>query len=270
MSKYNRWLRDSETLEQTDFADKYYLIELCNKVSNFLQSCPVHVICPHKRPKNHLIFRIGSIRNFALPIHTDIAHEDFLTLLDQELRPFYPQYVIKVQKERKLTTEEIAELVKTRQFKSVPETFEETIAEETTEIGIIERIVLLNDEFILSVNGVKTLRVSGNAKAAILLSDFLKELRNLEDSGDKKNFIFNNSLEIRKLPEPGKVVLSHSGKKLYNFFKINLPLLADKTIIQIDSDLFEWDRFQFSFKSKSLEEECLALVTSFQKENTAR
>lgn len=267
MSKYNRWLKDTELLAQTDFVDKYYFIELCNKVSNFLQSCPAHVVCPNKRPKNHLVFRIGAVLNLALPLDIDIAHEDFLVLLDQGLRSFYPQYTIKTKQERELTAEEIAELVKTRQLKSIPETFDKTVVEEVTETGIIERIVLPDDEFILSVNGVKTLRVSGNAKSAILLSDFLKELRGLENSDDKKSFIFANSLEIRILPEPGKVLLNQSGKKLYNFFKINLPLLADKPITKIDTDLFEWDRFQFSFNSQSLQEECLALVADFQQEN---
>ena len=255
--KPNFWLEDRDFLLKTGFQDLYYLETLCVQISNFIKNIPIPVLTSYDSKHKRIYFSIGSDKK-GIPINTDVAYPDYITMIRRFLEPFYPKYEVKIKNYISLSDDDI--LKKVKEGMDMNDALNLTQEVFTNEVGVIERIQMLDDQFILNVNGERELRISGSIQKPLTLSNFLKEFRLLPIE-DRKVFLEDNSTIIKKLPESNKeVLITYQGKQLYKFFEINFPDLKQYTFTKIDTYIYKWGKFKIKFESRSLMEDCLSFL----------
>jgi len=264
--KSNFWLEDIDFLKKTNFKDLYYLESLTKHISNFLKNVPIPVLATYDAKYKRIYFSVGQHKKgFSLDV--EIAYYDYITLVKRWLRKFYPQYKVIYEIEDLLSENEIYEKIK--QGMKFSEAASLTKKVKKTEIGVIEKIKLVEDEFILVVNGESQLRVSGTLQQPMTLKIFLNELKQISLNEEKRKFIFDHSKLIKILPNPNekKILITYSGKQLLNFFKINFEDLKNYDLIEIEPFYYQWGRFYIKFDSKSLLNDCLELYKKEKEKN---
>jgi len=248
---YNKWLEDSEFIYSTNFEDKYYLESLCHHLSNFIKNVPVPVLCDYSTRFKSIYFSVGEDKtNFPLTI--DVSYYDYITLVKRWLYQFYPRYEVLVDSE--LDDDEILKLVREQGYNLNDALLER---KKVSEIGVIEKEIRKEDQFIINIEGVKTVRITGNKKP-LLLKDFMKELRGIKDQQERKNYILDNSREFSTVAIYDKIVrINYQGKQLLNFFIINFPDLKDYDLKEVEPFMYEWKNYVIKFSSLSLKQDCL-------------
>jgi len=248
---YNKWLEDSEFIHDTNFEDKYYLESLCHHLSNFIKNVPVPVLCDYSTRFKSIYFSVGEDKtNFPLTI--DVSYYDYITLVKRWLYQFYPRYEVLVDSE--LDDDEILKLVREQGYNLNDALLER---KKVSEIGVIEKEIRKEDQFIINIEGVKTVRITGNKKP-LLLKDFMKELRGIKDQQERKNYILDNSREFSTVAIYDKIVrINYQGKQLLNFFIINFPDLKDYDLKEVEPFMYEWKNYVIKFSSLSLKQDCL-------------
>jgi len=259
-SKLNDWLTDIEFIQNSSFSDKYYFEALGKYLTHYLKIIPVPVVTIWMDNEKRIKFSIGdNVKEFK--IDSDISYLDYIVLVDRWLSDFFPQYNITLEINRKLTEDEIIELreeaIKNNKKFDLNDALNQTKPHQFIEKGIITRIYMTNDEFTFVENDKTFIKMS-----TIPLSIFLKKLRNIENDEDKKNFILQNSVELRTFTEDNNpTIISYSGKKMINFFLINYIDLKDKPLksIKENKGTYRWGRFLIKFDNYTLEKECLEI-----------
>ncbi len=259
-NKKNMWLEDEQFLANIGFHDIYYLTSLGRYISNFIKNVPVPPITWLDKKNMRIYFMVGS-NQYWFKIDTNIAYYDFLELIKQWLVQFYPQYDVIVENTRKLTEEEIIARKEYAEIKGIPfdlnDALEEEISFSYNEHGIIIKIFMKEDNFIINVNGKKYLRKSGSEKNLMPLSTFLPKLRSIEDDDEKRDFIFTNSKLEKELDAFNKfIIIDYSGIRMLNFFKINFDRLKHGEFKKIDDYNYVNNNYKIHFENKILKEDC--------------
>lgn len=254
--KVNSWLENSQFISNMGFKDTYYLETLCFKVSAFLKNVPVPICATWDKTHQSIYFSIGNNKYF-IPVKTGVAYYDYITLIDQWARQFYPQYVVDVETQIPYTDEEILELVK--QGTNLNDAILMKKPYSYVEQGRIEKIFLKRDEFILNINGQKEIRISSKSINNIIpLSKFMESIRQLKNDDEVKQFIDDNSKKLFPLVDKDKeIVINYSGAQMINFFHINFPDMKQYALEQIDEFQYKWGMFHIIFESKMLRDDCL-------------
>jgi hypothetical protein len=126
-------------------------------------------------------------------------------------------------------------------------------------VGIIEKITMMKDEFVLNRNGVKEERISGSAHSPMSLSTFMDKLKVIQSDIKKYNFIQENSDFIQFYTEDEEIVyINYLGKQLYNFFVINFDDMVSFPLDQLEGFIYQWGKFKIKFESLTLKNDCLA------------
>jgi hypothetical protein len=254
--KVNSWLENSQFISKMGFNDTYYLETLCFKIASFLKNVPVPICATWDKTHQSIYFSIGDNKHF-IPVKTDVAYYDYITLIDQWARQFYPQYVVDVETEIPYTDEEIMELVK--QGTNLNDAILMKKPYSYVEQGRIEKIFLKRDEFILNINGQKEIRISSKSINNIIpLSKFMESIRQLQTDNEVKEFIDNNSRKLFNLMDKEKeIIINYSGAQMINFFNINFQDMKQFSLEQIDEFQYKWGIFHIIFESKILRDDCL-------------
>ena len=250
---YNKWLEDSEYINSRNFEDKYYLESLCHHLSNFIKNVPIPVLCDYIERFKSISFSVGKEKN-SFPLTIDISYYDYITLVKRWLQQFYPRYEVLIDAE--LSDDEILFLVREKGYSLNDALLER---KKIPEIGIIEKEIRKEDQFILNVNGIKTVRITGNKKP-LLLKDFMKELRGIKDQQERKNYILENSREFSTMTTYDRIVrINYQGLQLLSFFKINFEDLKDYEFKEIEPFVYSWGQYILKFSSLTLKQDCLKL-----------
>ena len=143
-----------------------------------------------------------------------------------------------------------------------------------TEKGIIEKVFITEDQFLFNKNGYREIRMSGSIDSPMPLSIFMKRIREFKnESLEEKyqhtnNFIKNNSHTLKVIGDKlSEIVISYSGKQMYNFFVINYPILKNKEFIKIDDFNYLWSNFKIKFESQTLKSDCLNYYYNMKESN---
>jgi hypothetical protein len=258
--KSNFWLEDQEFISKMNFYDKFYITNLCEHISNFLKTIPIPIMSTWD-PKNcGIYFHLGKIKKF-FEIDVNISYWDYTTLVKRWLRQFFPQYKVIDEVETELSDVEILEMIRKGIDKNDALLLTKKVNKE--DFGIISKINMTGDQFVLERNDQEYIRVSGMMKKLLPLSLFLKQIRQIKNDRDKRDFIFKNSEEIKKINknEKSKIVIEYKDNMMFNFFTINYPDLKNTNIEKISTHLYYWGRFQIVFNSDNVERECIKYVT---------
>ena len=254
--KINWWLEDREFLSRSNFPDLYYFETLCNHIANMVKNIPIPVCTSYDTKNKAIYFSVGKIKK-GFKIDIDIAYYDFLTIIKRWLIQYYPKYEIEKEIEKELTEEEMAE--KAKQGMNLNDIILFRKKEIVKEVGYIEKITMLKDEFILNINGERQVRISGSAMTPMSLSTFMDKLKLLQNNKKKYDFIMQNSLLIKKLYSTDKteINITYAGKQMLSFFKINYIDLKNENLIELQPFLYKWGVFKIKFESMSLKNDCL-------------
>ena len=252
--KSNFWLGDPEFLSKTGFEDLYYLETLCIHINNYIKNVPIPVLTSYDTKNQRIFCSIGKEKR-GFKVDTNIAYHDFITLMKKWIMTFYPTFNVTYEEEVSLTEDEMFQKVK--EGLNPNDVLNMTKKISKTTIGCIEKIQILEDLFVLNVNGVKQLRISGTLEHPLALSVFLKQLRKIKEDKRKKSFIFENSSLVKELKKDKKeILITYQGKQLYNFFVINYSDLKDEKLEMLEPFLYKWGNFIIKFESKTLMEDC--------------
>jgi hypothetical protein len=230
----------------------------------FKFKCPLPIVITKK--KDSFTVSFGKKHKFDFQYHPDILPHDYLTMMENALIEFYPQYDCVVEKYEKFSREELSLLVSKNKVSLDNALF---IEKKTFihEKGRILKVYMKADQFHIQVNGIISVR-----QTPILMSSFLKNVRTIMTQGgqdlDLRNYIFNNSVEViaNLAVKPIPIHLKENQTQIESFFRINFENIQKNernlTPIEIEKTLWLWDRFQIHFPS----EESAKKVESFFEE----
>jgi hypothetical protein len=273
MSKINKWLENPDFLDKISFKDKYYLETLFHKIAAFIKNAPIPILSTWDNEHKSIYLSIGENKQF-FTVSTDIAYYDVITLMRKWCIKFYPQYEIELEKQVEYTDEEIVEELVGKQGMNLNDAILARKTIKYIEKGIIEKVYFGDNEnrdrFVLNVNGVQQLRLSGNITKGIIMpiSEFMDGIRKFSKEKEKytqqdvKNYIELNSRFIKELKQENEILINYSGRQMLNFIDINFDLLYpeyDLTQLPNNDFTFVWGRFKLTFNSKILIDDCLAL-----------
>lgn len=259
--KSNFWLEDQEFIAKMDFHDKFYIMHLCEYIANFLKTIPIPIMSTWDPRFKSIYFHLGKIKkNFEVDVN--VSYWDYTTLVKRWLRQFFPQYRVIEKVETELSDSEISNMV--RDGVDINDALLLRKKVDREDFGIMTKINMTGDQFIFERNGQEYVRISGTAKKTLPLSSFLKQIRQIKTDEEKRNFIFQNSEEIKKivLEEKAKIVIDYKNQMMLNFFMINYPDLKEIPIEKLSTHLYYWGRFQIVFDSDTLERECISYLTN--------
>ena len=258
-NKPNFWLEDDQFISKMDFHDKFYIKNLCNHVAQFLKTIPIPVLTTWDPKYKRIYFHVGLIKNY-FEVDENVNYWDYTTLVKRWLKQFFPQYNVKEEKEIELSDDEIQEKVKEGiDINDALQIRKKGIVEDK---GIITKIFMVGDQFLLEKDNKEFIRISGTQDNLIPLSKFLKQFRTLTKEEEKRDFIYQNSEEIKRIHffEKSKIVIDYEDSMMMNFFIINYPDLKDQKLKSISTRLYYWGRFQIVFNGDSIERECISYV----------
>lgn len=269
--KNNAWLEDKEFIQKSTFDDKYYFEILGKHVSNYIKNVPIPVLTTYDSVNKRIYFSVGSLSK-SWEIDVDVSYRDYITIVNRWLCQFFPKYEINKKVERLLTEYEIAkmrdEAIKNGETFNINDAMKQTKEVEVIEKGIIEKITLTSDEFILNLNEDKFVMVSGTRYEPLPLSKFLKTIRTLKTDEEKAEFIEKNSTMVKKMGEPlKKIPIAYQGKQMLNFFIINWQDLCKEEMVRIEPMEYEWGNFIVKFESETIRADCIKYYEEMRLKN---
>jgi len=260
----NSWLIDQEFLLNSDFFDLYYMQTLTRTVWNYLINLPIPVLSTWDKTNKRIYFSIGIHKRY-FPVDPEVAYDDFITLVDLWTCQFFPHYEIEYDKEVDYTDEEIIVMVEEENINLNDALLRKKVIK-YKEIGTINKIFMgtnnvNSDQFILNIDGDEFYRRSGTIKDPKPIKLFIKELRKIKESDKIKEYIFDNSTEISQVEKDIEIIsLVYSGKTLFNFVKINLPLLKNYKFKRINPRTWKWGKYIMQTDSDILESDILKFL----------
>lgn len=259
--EHNKWLESNEDLEKIDFNDKYYLQALTKELANYIKNVPVPMVTSWHTETLSINIAIGQELRNRFKVSSDIAYKDFVTLVELWARSYYPQYEFSYTAQEEYSDQEYLDMVKNEKI-LLDDALMRKKEVLRKEKGIIERIYMREDTFLFNLDGQKSLRISGvQGKEILPLSRFLQEIRKKSSDEEIREYIFNYSVEKKRLiNKKQKEEISYSGFMMRNFFDINSPLLKEFKLEQIEARTWEWGKYRIYFESNLLEHDCINLA----------
>ena len=269
--KPNEWLTNDEFLAKLIFYDKYYITTLTRHLSDFLKNIPVSVITTWDVKHNQIYFTIGDIKQ-PFKVDVDVSYWDFLYQVENWLIQFYPQYDVVIKEERDITEEEILDmkqqhLLQNKEF-DLNEALNMKIEYNRPELGVITKIFMLKDEFVINVNNEQTLRRSGSLVKPLPLSELLRTLRRTEGSEVIRDYIFKNSVHIRTIEPETTKEICYPGKQMLSFCKLHFNELKEFELENLERLEYKWENYYIKFESELLRNDFVDLYKELRsKEN---
>lgn len=257
--KPNDWLSDNEFLQKVKFYDKYYLLSLCVYIDNFIKNIPIPCITTWDYRHEQIYFSVGQ-ESKPFKVDINIAYRDYVTLVQRWLQQFYPKYEVEIEKDIPLPDNEIWKIVKKDGIR-LDDAILITKKIKEKEIGIIEKVFFKEDKFILNVNNNRFLMMSGTNDFICPISTFLPVLRNITDDKEKKNYILNNSKELKLLEKKEDIIeINYPGFQMKNFVEINYSDLKDEDFRKIDVRKWKWKNYILNIETNMLESDILEFL----------
>lgn len=261
----NRWLRDQNLVDGLDTkVSKMYLKDLFSYVGNVLNALPLKVVSTWDIDNRGIVFFMGMHKKI-FEVDSNISKYDFMALVKNWLRRFYPQYQINKIKQRDYTSREISEirkqcLEKGEKF-NLDTYLNKSVHYTEKECGIITKTFIMQDQFMFEVNDKKYLRATGSIKLPINISEFMDNLRKMKlankDDQDIHDYIKFNSFVVNEVFTT-PVTINYKEKMMMNFFKIHFKYLSDIGIDKISEFVYESGKFSIDFNSDTyLRDSCL-------------
>lgn len=254
--KPNDWLVDETYIaERVKFEDMEYFHTLTDFIHKQLRIWPIPVITTWD-PKGHKIwFTVGISNKWEFKVDVNFSTHDFMRLVEQSLRKLFPQFKITETSERNPTAEEVERLLTQGRVDSVDDAFNYKVKESKVDVGMIERVYLLDDQFRLNRNGKRAMYISTQP-----LSQFLRTFRTLRRDDEKRAFIIAMSKFISEVKDRD-VEIKYEGEMLINFFKINRIDLGGVEL-KIGQDPLKgfWKNYIIHFPSEEVRKQCLLLI----------
>jgi len=250
----NEWLTNQEFLDGVDFSNKYYFQSLCIYIDNYRKNIPIPIISTWDKQFKQIYFTVGK-EKVHIMIDTEIAYDDYITLVDRQLRQYFPRYEVELKEQIPLDDNEVLKKVKEEKM-----TLDDAILLRKEivkkEVGIIEKVFFIQDTFIINIDGKKFLRMSGKLENPLPISVFLKILKNIKDNEEKRNFIFNNSRHVDEVIEKTKEI-NYLGFQMKKFFEINFQDLQDYSFIKMEPRKWRWRNYIIKMETTILENDVL-------------
>ena len=158
----NWWLTDDSFLSRVIFHDKYYFQSLCLHISNFVKNIPIPAITTWDYKYSQIYFIVGQEKK-SFVVDVNISYEDYIFMVEEWLKQFYPQYRVKTIKEVNYSDKEILDIVEKEDI-GLNEALLRKKITSVIENGMIERAYFKGtpeDTFKFNVNGDLSLRMSG-------------------------------------------------------------------------------------------------------------
>jgi hypothetical protein len=261
----NEWLDKKEFMQYITYEDKYYLQILFRHLYSFLKCTPIPVFSSWRDEDHRIYFAIGADKK-SFEIDNDISWHDFLYIVENWVKKYYPTYEVESEMEDTLTDDEIWAKVKDEGLK-LDDALLIKRKVNKVEKGVITKIHLTDDEFVFRVNDIDYVRLSGTIDNPMSLSSFLKKVRFIDDSKKKKEFIMLNSVELKMIqPSKDLFTIDYSGQKMKNFFIIRYNELKKIPLVKLLDKSYQWCKFKIVFESYSMEEDCIKYLIEKRKE----
>lgn len=253
----NKWLEDKEFLDTVKFDDIFYFKQLAHHLSNYLKIVPIPVLTMLDKKHKSISFMVGDNKK-RFEMDVNISYRDYITLVHRWIKPFFPCYVVEYEKEEELTESEILARVKDNPELKLNDLLQVKEKKIKTEKGMIIKIHITTDEFVLQVDDKEFIRISGTIENPMSLSGFLRNLRKIKDDREKRDFIFANSEEIKMISQNNdKIIVDYEGDRMMNFFIIQYPDLKDVQVVHNTNGSYTWGNYQIVFQSFSVEQDCI-------------
>lgn len=271
----NGWLEDPEFISNMRFDEKDYLDELLPFVAGFLRRVPVHVVSSWDWKNKSMSLAIGK-KHKSFRISHKLPVYEFSLMLDEWMKPLYPQYKVEKKVNRPLNESEIEKGIREGEF-TLDESFNRTVDDIETEEGIITRIHLVHDEFQLVVNGKAEIRISGTINSPMSLRgkrggppQFLDIIETLKDDDEIHAFIYENSKLIKRLESQAIVQINYVGDMMRNWFVLNQTYLIENPLTQFDvagvggydKNVYRAGKFLIKFDSEYHYMDCMSILKS--------
>ena len=252
--KPNEWLENESFMSKIDFHNKYYIESLGKVLASYIKTVPIPVLTTWDPVNKRIYFHVGQEKRF-FEVDENINYWDYTYLVHKWLYQFFPRFEVEEEKEVELSEEEIFEKVK--EGMNLNDALLLRKKAIVKDVGVITKIHITNDEFVLNRNGFETIRISGSLENPLPLSSFLKQFRSLTDNKEKRDFILKNSKEIKELPEEKKqIIIDYPSQMMKNFFTIRYDDLKKMNITKIYDNVYEMGRFKLVFESSDLARDC--------------
>lgn len=230
--------------------DTYYYEKLEDAVKKFIIKSPIPLVYKFYDDRPKFEIKHGSNRRI-FDIDYGISYLDYLHLIEKEFYQFFPRFSCEVEITRNFTEEEILLAVE----KGMPfeEAYDKKITEKRKEVGIIERVYIVDDQFRLNLNGKMTIRQS----TKMPLSHLLKRLRQsdlINDNEKKRELILNSSIFITEVKNK-PIEINYPPRQLLNFFKIYSDDLKKEKLLALENNQYQWGKFVVKIESRQLLDE---------------
>ena len=261
--KANEWLESDAFIAKMDYPNKNFVKGLTQVVASFVWDAPVPILTTWDPVHKRIYFSIGTEKKY-FELDENIDNYDFIVAVSRWAYKFFPYYELDEEIETELSDDEI--LAKVKDGVNLDDAILMRKKIQIKERGTLIKVDLGNDQFVFDVNGDGFVRMSGTLSNPKTLSVFLKELRMIYNQRERKNFIFQNSIELKKLPEKPIIKIAHFKNKMINFFIIHYPDLKNVSIVKNEESLnnleYQWGRFLIRFEDNELRNYCLNYVAT--------
>lgn len=231
----NEWITEKINLRYLGYkGDPYYFEHLCGVVSKFLNKCPVPIISNWNKESQSIFLFIGK-NKVRVPIDESIHYRDYIAIIEQWAKSFYPKIENNVSIQRNPSKGELANMVATGNISStdilggkvikIEESFHETI--------LIERIYLLDDQFRCTVEEQKesnTVKRKEIRQTTVPLNEFLRNIRQMLKQRlpqEARSYFFHYSVVVTNLDKEKLIEIDYPPNQLGSFFRIH-----SKTIVE--------------------------------------
>jgi hypothetical protein len=230
-----------------------------------LKNTPIPVITFWLNKDQKILFSVGNITR-AFKVNVNYSYQDYIQLVKKWLMKYYPQYEIEYEIEVSLSDEEILYKVKSEDM-DLNDALLLRKKEVVKEKGMIEKIMLKEDQFIFNKDGVRSIYLSGTIKNPLSLSIFKKKLHEIKNQFEKKKFIEENSTLVKVLDEVRDVNIEYQGQQMINFFKINYDELSKGNPEKVSPVTWKFGKFVVKFSSQNLMEDCFKYLKERKERN---
>lgn len=251
----NEWMINEQFLSKIDYHNKYYIESLGKILYSYIETIPIPVISTWDPLNKRIYILVGQEKRF-FEVDENISYFDFTFLVDSWLKKFFPKFCIEEECKIPLDDNEIIEKVKNGM--SLDDALLERKDAKIKDIGVITKIQITNDEFYFNRNGNEHIRITGSLDNLIPLSVFLKTLREIKNDIEKRDFILNNSRELKSVSNnKAQIIVDYPEMMMMNFFIIRYETMKKIPLLRITEKLYEWKHFKITFKSEGNERDCI-------------
>lgn len=270
----NNLLTDKLYLQSLGYKDIHYLESLCQSIWEFIKNTPIFIFSNVYKDQQGVVkikLSVGD-KSKVYRIDNSIHIYDFIYILQKFLKPLYPQFEFEEEVDYDLDVEEMLQTVANTGISLKEAVFlKKKIL--LNQKGIILKIFLSKDEFLLDYNGIKSIRTtvfSNNFAGVLLVSQFIKNVRNLyynKASGKEiRDYIINNSKEIRILSKnENDIIVDYPLNMMKNFFRLHFLDLLDSQLEKITHLYYKWGRYCIMFSDEKIENECISYYRNRKK-----